>query len=102
MPLQDDLERRDVHTGIVDRYAEDVGSAARESSQHAVINRILYRDAAAWTGENMGHEIERLLATVGNDKVVAGPRHACCHRLIQQIASQGSIAAGRTQLQNVE
>jgi len=45
-------------------------------------------------------KVERLLAAVGDDQVVAGTRHVLAARLFHEVAPEGLETRGRAQLQN--
>ncbi len=51
--------------------------------------------------QNARDQIERLLAAVGDDEIVARRRQTLRARLFQQIAPQRFVAAGRPELQDV-
>ena len=65
------------------------------------VDGIFDRHRIAGAQQHAADQVERLLAAVGDEQVVAGTGQPLPPRLLQQVAAQRFVAAGRTELQDV-
>ena len=91
---------RDIHSFGAHRHAAKLRAHSGQEVLEAGVDRVLDRYGVAGPKQHAADQIERLLATIGDDQVVAGTGHILPPRLLHEVAAQRFVSAGRAELQD--
>ncbi len=95
------LQLREIDSAGAHRNTRQLYAHSGQKVFQARIHRIFDRHHVARTQKSAGDQIERLLAAVGHDEVVARRGQTLRARVIEQITPQRFVAAGRTELEDI-
>ena len=98
--LQYALQMRRVHTVGAHRDADQLRTHAGQQILQTGVDRIFHRDGVARPQQDAPDQVERLLAAVGDEEVVARARERLAAGLFHEVPPQGFVAAGRTELKD--
>lgn len=94
------LERVDVEPVHSRRHAHQLRARLQQHILQTRVDWVFHDHRITGTHHHPRDQVERLLATIGNDEIVAGPHHAFAARLVQQVMAQRRVTGGRPQLQH--